>query len=1847
MQERGPLGAAYALLEEWRRRLIDLTRRNRLLYFRPLRSASLRIQSPATAEVFQRLVIDESLWRFYLPEEETAEDEADITDEGEAAGLAPDAGRSAPRARKATELELATRDAKAIRRSLSNLYRRSRTDFEERGVRILFLAFGMLQWRETPQSEEIRSPLLLVPCELRRSSPRDPFELHPVDEDTVANPSLAARLHNDFHLELPQPPDTWESPDDLAEYLDSVHAVIAPRGWTVEDEVWLSLFSFHKLVVYQDLAAHAELITTHDLVAALAGAPGQEGFGAQVPDPKVLDERVKPKTSFLVLDADSSQLAAIEGAKGGGHLVVQGPPGTGKSQTITNLIAESLAAGKSVLFVSEKMAALEVVYSRLLNASLGHYCLQLHSARANKRDVVQELYRTHRTRLEPRRPMSDDDLERLEMRRSELNQYVRATHRVREPLGRSVFDALGELAAVELSPVLDLVELEVDQLTPERLRRALELSRRYALVWRVARERGDFPWYGALLDVFDPDSRGRHLAVVGRLESSVADVEASSASAASELQLDSPRIVEEARRVLTVLDVLRRSAGIEPGWLAAPGLASARASARELRSLQEQWRTNAASLGAMYAIDQLHQLSFAHVDLVVAGRECRRLIGPDVPADPAVRADALTWLNDLEPRTIVWKREGARLAEALELAAPRTIDDVERIRRVSELVIARGPRPDPAWLTAGDLAVVEAALAQLRSGVERWRTQRSALLERYDERLFEGDVQLLSDLWATRYSGWLRWFRPSFYRARRELRVIARDGRVPRLPRADMRAAAEHVRFDAELRARFPAFQASLGSWFRGLETDFDSAERAVAFARRVLELVVAPSAKLVAAASTPEPPDALAASIAALGESLDSWVPTATTHKPFQDYSRPSSGMRKSTLDEVQSWAIDARAALGRVDALVHELADAQTIREQRPLDEAIGDLHRFEALKRTEQALAQQRERFARELGSRFADLDTNIEDVSRAVDYTAELVAVLPRITDAIVRFAAAGGDAAPDPEALRTALARRDQGVESLRALFSPEALPRRAWLSELASFDESLGEIRQLRVRIDELHDWVETSDIRDGFASIGMSPLATALVDQVADGTRVLDAAKRALLARWVSNVFADEPALRRFKGENHQALIGEFRELDRRHHELGAQRVIAEIERRRPTFAYRPGGEVALLERQAALKRRHLPLRKLFSQMPGLLRALKPCLLMSPLSVSQFLDPQLNHFDVVIFDEASQIPTHDAICAIYRADQVVVCGDNKQLPPTAFFEDMAWLEEESEERGPDEFGIFESVLDECRGAGVPVHWLDWHYRSKHEALIAFSNQSFYENRLFTFPSAAEQHPRLGVELVHVPDGVYDRGGRRDNQREADVVVERVVQHFLETPERSLGVVAFSVAQQRAIEDRLELYRKGHPETDQYFDEDRLEGFFVKNLETVQGDERDVIVFSIAYGRDKNGEFKMFFGPLNFSGGERRLNVAVTRAREKVLVLSSVRAADFDLRGTTAAGVLALHRYLDYADRGLPALEASLAATAGEAQSPLEESVAGAIREMGYDVAYQVGCGKYRVDIGVIDPAEPGRFILGVECDGAMYHSAYTARDRDRIRQEVLERLGWRIHRVWSPDWTTRRDVELSRLREAIERSRATPAPLREHKRTSASPALVRTVEPPGMDSGGEPPAWAVPYEIAKLDRWQTAAAQVARVVSIEGPVHVDLVLRRVAQAMGFERTGSRVRASIMAALRQLERQKKVRAKNDFLWPIGDGFELRVRYPDGEETRRRVEHIAADELSLAMLMHVHEALSLAEEDLMVQVARLSGFERRGQIVDAMLREVLESLIAKGLLRRGAGRISLGSPAKPN
>ncbi len=518
------------------------------------------------------------------------------------------------------------------------------------------------------------------------------------------------------------------------------------------------------------------------------------------------------------------------------------------------------------------------------------------------------------------------------------------------------------------------------------------------------------------------------------------------------------------------------------------------------------------------------------------------------------------------------------------------------------------------------------------------------------------------------------------------------------------------------------------------------------------------------------------------------------------------------------------------------------------------------------------------------------------------------------------------------------------------------------------------------------------------------------------------------------------EQAVRDFIGSEHNDRVDRFKILDDQLSGLVRRyiqaRLSAEIPRDQGLLDV-PKAEIGVLRKEITKKARHIPVRQLLSSIPTLLPRLKPCVLMSPLSVAQYLESSYNTFDVVIFDEASQIPVWDAVGAIARGKQLIVVGDPKQLPPSNFFNNSN-IEGDDDDLTPEEFKDMESVLDELMSNQVRHKRLQWHYRSRHEALITFSNRQYYDNELLTFPAPSTDHG--GVKFHHLLEARYDKGKSRTNRREAEALVSELVSRLRrEGPLRSYGVVTFNLAQQQLIENLLDEERRKNPEIELHFsDEPPIEGesVFVKNLENVQGDERDVILFSICYGADESGKVSMNFGPLNRDGGERRLNVAITRAKHEVLVFSGLRADQIDLTRTRARGVRDLKLFLDYADRGPKAITAANSASwDADADSEFEKMVAERIRKLGFDVHLQVGCSGYRIDIGVVDPDAPGLYILGVECDGATYHRAATARDRDKLRQNILEDLGWKLHRIWSTDWWHNANGEIEKLAAAISKA--------------------------------------------------------------------------------------------------------------------------------------------------------------------------------------------------------------------
>ena len=582
-----------------------------------------------------------------------------------------------------------------------------------------------------------------------------------------------------------------------------------------------------------------------------------------------------------------------------------------------------------------------------------------------------------------------------------------------------------------------------------------------------------------------------------------------------------------------------------------------------------------------------------------------------------------------------------------------------------------------------------------------------------------------------------------------------------------------------------------------------------------------------------------------------------------------------------------------------------------------------------------------------------------------------------------------------------------------------------------SLRDLLEAVDQTLAQSARLADWTRWVAVRNKAKAAGLAPVVDAMVAGQLKGDPVTEC--RCAYARWWLPLAMDasEP-LRRFVSWEHEDIVEAFRSLDDAVAELAPREVMRRIRHRLPARDDVPRqSELGVLRHQLGLKRPSMAIRPLLTNLGDALPKLTPCVLMSPLSIAQYLPAGQATFDVVIFDEASQITTWDAIGAIARAKQSIIVGDPKQLPPTNFF----GRSDESEEEAEGMIGDMPSILDEVATAGVPTRRLDWHYRSRDEALIAFSNHYYYDGGLVTFPA-----PSTGSYAVqlHKVNSAYARGAARTNEGEAKAIANMVRERltaWLDQPEEerlTLGVITFNMPQQGLILDLLDKVRRDSPELEWFFSEEREEPVIVKNLENIQGDERDVILFSITYAPDAAGKLSMSFGALNADGGEKRLNVAVTRARWELHVFASLAPDQIDLSRSRATGVRDLKTFLDYAERGQAALAAREEGSLGPAENPFEETIAEAFRAKGWEVRTQIGVSGFRIDLGIVSPDRAGAYLAGIECDGATYHRSATARDRDKVRQAVLEGLGWTILRIWSTDWFRNSAAVVERLHEKL-----------------------------------------------------------------------------------------------------------------------------------------------------------------------------------------------------------------------
>lgn len=785
----------------------------------------------------------------------------------------------------------------------------------------------------------------------------------------------------------------------------------------------------------------------------------------------------------------------------------------------------------------------------------------------------------------------------------------------------------------------------------------------------------------------------------------------------------------------------------------------------------------------------------------------------------------------------------------------------------------------------------------------------------------------------------------------------------------------------------------------------------------------------------------------------------------------------------------------------------------------------------------------------------------------------------------------------------------------------------------------------------QLPDWYNWLTAKRRAVLNGLAPLISAYEQNLVPTDKVVQHFMKGFYKSAAGYILTKNPQLATFNGELFEDKIRKFKEISNAFEMLTRQELYARLASNIPSFVQEASqsSEIGMLQRAIRNNGRAMSIRKIFDSIPNLLPRLAPCMLMSPISVAQYFDADSPKFDLVIFDEASQMPTCEAVGAIARGTNVIVVGDPKQMPPTSFFSTNNIDEDNIDKED------LESILDDCLALSMPSKHLLWHYRSKHESLIAFSNAKYYDNKLLTFPSTDD----ITSKVVRVAvKGFYDKGKTRTNMAEAKAIVSEVVRR-LSDPKLSrfsMGIVTFSSVQQLLIDDLLNEVFKLRPDLEKSALES-AEPLFIKNLENVQGDERDVILFSICYGPDAFGRSTLNFGPINREGGWRRLNVAVSRARYEMMVFSTLSSDQIDLNRTASEGVAGLKAFLAYAEKGRSALPFRAKASV-DTHSAFEQQIAEQLQQKGYAVHTQIGCSNYKIGLAVVDPEDSQRYILGLLTDGDNYFEARTTRDREIVQTDVLRALGWQIYRIWATEWWSRPEKVLAGILKAIDAARTK----KQEAAVDAPPALPPAVIPPEIPlviaAPLQPPAVTVnkgvAYEVYQPEPQHTQSAddilfpqnvakikaQIFNVLEVEAPVSRDLLSRRILGAWGIGRMGSRVGSHLNQVYERMNLRQEEAGYNVFFWKGGQqpaDYKI-FRIAANADQKRSAEDLPPEEIANGITEILKNQISLPMADLIREGAKLFGYARTGSNVEQAMQAGIRKAIERGVVKQEGDRV---------
>ena len=1673
-------------LESLRLRLLDLSARNRLINYKHPKRSSLRIIDELPDQLVETLLSEKEMRFLPVPEptsrklvkagyieidKETGVErklKAPPTAKEWAGWLGYNISYEAPTPLSGSVEEKHSDRAiqtllfpSELENCLKHLRQTAESAIQEMGANILYMAFGFLEWFENDNSKSYLAPLFLVPMRLHKGrldskSGTYQYSVNYSGEEIISNLSLREKLHADFGIALPEL-DENTKPEA---YFRAVQRLIEQNKpkWRIRRYITLGLLNFSKLLMYLDLDPdrwpEGAKITDHKIINRFLCGDYQEdteidsddlGFGEEYAIDEIPDIHKKYP---LIEDADSSQHSALIDAVDGKDLVIEGPPGSGKSQTITNLIAAAMAQGKRVLFVAEKMAALEVVRRRLDAAGLGDFCLELHSHKSQKRRVLDDIEQRLQKYGQFRKPREIDiDIARFEELKEKLKEHVELINSPWKDTGKSLHEIF--MAATRYREEVGLnpanfhpevpEDVALDSLTIKRLEdeadTLLSVSQTIALQNDGIKNLQHHPWYGVrndTLQIFDFE----------RVQSSL------------QLWQDELEKLDDFRLMMIeqfggnddrLLNTLQDMSSFQKELASIPQLKGDEILASLPRLTGGQLEDAKRAVEQFVTIQELSESLFEKTGLEIF--KDQQMIKEIKAAFQHIvdNAQGMVEIGTLSEAIGVLKTTHDELGEVEEL-----FDDIqdmvgEKAGKLLQLNMAGFEEliqfielavrlKLPLWKMRDecfDNEELDDILPELHSELEEVNSIKAELQDVFDiERLPSSDT--LSQIRATiNACGFFWWLNGKCRAARSHLKNMGKKG----VGFAKLVALLEKAETFIELRYKLEnneRYRSMLGNHFKGEHTDIAAIEEVREWYSEVRDNYGFGFGAKVALGNT----------LLELSYEEARSVLSLEKRGTLDQLNRLLDNLEilREVFDPVAELQDDSALLVGKhsiISKLNHELLEAWekcaplVSDNSVTLDELIEQVEKIDLLQ--EDIIAWEEDDCLDRLFHGSAKLELGLNrDNTEALEMLGNTLGLATYIDSGLGNTLIREHIYANPSEATFLTLADQAKALQALldshkKAFTHFEELMQlesNRWMKTCGdAVPALLTRNHKALNNIESLHAWLNYVRTCNHARDIGLASMVSELEQGRIEADKILTACKAGIFDFLARQILKERPELEHFFGHQQEAIAVQFRKYDEKLKKLQCEKIAWQIDQTKVPKG-RSGArasdrtELKLLKHEGGKKKRHVPIRQLILRAGEALVALKPCFMMGPMSVAHYLAPGKIKFDLVVMDEASQIKPQDALGAIARGTQLVVVGDPKQLPPTSFFDRVI----SDEEDDPAVLEESESILD----ATLPMFQarrLRWHYRSQHESLIAFSNHAFYNNDLILFPSPHKESYGYGIKFQRIAEGFFVN---RRNMVEAEVIAAAVREHFMENSKETLGVVAMSAEQRLQIEVAIEKLAKSDGAFRSMLENDstKNEALFVKNLENVQGDERDVIFISMTYGPPAPGaRVPQRFGPINFDEGWRRLNVLFTRSRKRMHVFSSMGSDDIVVGTSSKRGVTALRDFLAYCETGI--LHTQERETGREPDSDFEIAVMEALESRGFECVPQVGVAGFFIDIAVVDPANPGRYLMGIECDGASYHSAKSTRDRDKLRQAILERLGWRIRRIWSTDWFNNPHAEL------------------------------------------------------------------------------------------------------------------------------------------------------------------------------------------------------------------------------